>query len=134
MKVGVIGLGYWGPNLLRNFMAQPDVEKVTACDQRIERLQFIKTKFPAAHLTQDANEVINGDYDIICIATPVSTHYELARKSLEAGKNIWVEKPFTATTAEGEALIALAEKKNLKNIRGSYFYLYRCRQKDEGTC
>ncbi len=114
MKVGIIGLGYWGPNLVRNFMAQPDVEKIIACDQRIERLQFIKTKFPAAHLTQDASEVINGETDIIVIATPVYTHYELARKSLEAGKHIWVEKPFTSTTAEGEALIALAEKKNLK--------------------
>lgn len=114
MKVGVIGLGYWGPNLVRNFMAQPDVEKIVACDQRIERLQFIKNKFPSAHLTEDANEVINGDIDIIVIATPVSTHYELARRSLEAGKHIWIEKPFTATTAEGEALIALAEKKNLK--------------------
>ena len=114
MKVGIIGLGYWGPNLVRNFMAQPDVEKVVACDQRIERLQFIKSKFPSAHLTEDANEVINGEVDIVVIATPVYTHYELARKSLEAGKHIWVEKPFTATTAEGEALIALAEKKNLK--------------------
>ncbi len=114
MKVGIIGLGYWGPNLLRNFMAQPDVEEVIACDQRIERLQFIKAKFPSAHLTENASEVINGDADIIVIATPVYTHYELAKKSLEAGKHIWVEKPFTATTAEGEALIALAEQKNLK--------------------
>ncbi len=114
MKVGVIGLGYWGPNLVRNFMAQSDVEKVIACDQRIERLQFIKAKFPAALLTEDASEVINGDSDIIVIATPVSTHYALAKRSLEAGKHIWVEKPFTATTAEAEALIALANKKNLK--------------------
>ncbi len=114
MKVGVIGLGYWGPNLVRNFMSQPDVEKIVACDQRKERLQFIKNKFPSAHLTEDANEVINGDVDIVVIATPVYTHYELGRRSLEAGKHIWVEKPFTATTAEGEALIALADKKNLK--------------------
>jgi len=114
MKVGVIGLGYWGPNLVRNFMMQPDVEKVTACDQRVERLQFIKNKFPSAQLTENPVEVIKGDIDIIVIATPVYTHYELAKQSLEAGKHIWVEKPFTSTTAEAEELIEIAEKKNLK--------------------
>ena len=123
MKVGVIGLGYWGPNLVRNFMAQPDVEKVTACDKRVERLQFIKNKFPAAHLSENPEDVINGDADIIVIATPVYTHHELAKKSLEAGKHIWVEKPFTATTAEGEELIALAEKKGLK-IFVDHTFLY----------
>ena len=114
MNIAVIGLGYWGPNLVRNFMAQPDVEKVAACDQRTERLQFIKTKFPSCHLTDKTDELINGDADIIVIATPVSTHYDLAKRSLEAGKHIWVEKPFTATTAEAENLIELADKRNLK--------------------
>ncbi len=114
MKVGVIGLGYWGPNLVRNFMAQPDVEKVTACDKRTDRLQFIKNKFPSAYLSENPGEVINGDSDIIVIATPVYTHFDLAKQSLEAGKHIWVEKPFTATTAEGEALIEIADKKGLK--------------------
>jgi predicted dehydrogenase len=114
MKIGVIGLGYWGPNLVRNFMAQPEVESVLACDQRAERLQFIKNKFPSALLTDKTDDVIKGDADIVVIATPVYTHFELARKSLEAGKHIWVEKPFTATTAEAESLIEIAEKKNLK--------------------
>ncbi|HEY6907044.1 MAG TPA: Gfo/Idh/MocA family oxidoreductase, partial [Ignavibacteriaceae bacterium] len=114
MKVGVIGLGYWGPNLVRNFMAQPDVEKIVACDQRVERLHFIKSRFPSVYLTENCKEIIEGDTDINVIATPVDTHYELAKKSLEAGKHIWVEKPFTSTTAKGEALIELAEKKNLK--------------------
>jgi predicted dehydrogenase len=114
MKVGIIGLGYWGPNLVRNFMAQPDVEKVVACDQRTERLEFIKKRFPAAQVINDCMELLKGDVDIIAIATPVDTHYELARKSLEAGKHIWVEKPFTATTAEAESLINLADQKNLK--------------------
>ncbi|HKB86529.1 MAG TPA: Gfo/Idh/MocA family oxidoreductase [Ignavibacteriaceae bacterium] len=114
MKVGVIGLGYWGPNLVRNFMMQPDVEKVVACDQRVERLQFIKNKFPSAQLTENPLDVINGEVDIIVIATPVYTHHELAKRSLEAGKHIWVEKPFTSTTAEAEELIEIAEKKKLK--------------------
>jgi predicted dehydrogenase len=114
MKVGIIGLGYWGPNLVRNFMAHSDVEKVVACDQRIERLQFIKDRFPSVHLTNNPVELINGNVDIIVIATPVDTHFDLAKQSLEAGKDIWVEKPFTATTEEGEELIELAEQKNLK--------------------
>lgn len=114
MNIGVVGLGYWGPNLVRNFMMQPDIEKVVACDQRVDRLQFIKSKFPSALLTNNTEEVINGDVDIIVIATPVYTHFELAKRSLEAGKHIWVEKPFTATTTEAEQLIELADKKNLK--------------------
>ena len=114
MKVGVIGLGYWGPNLVRNFMAQPDVEKVIACDQRKERLQFIKNKFPSAQLTDNSVDVIKGDVDIIAIATPVYTHYGLAKQSLEAGKHVWIEKPFTSTTAEAEELIELAEQRKLK--------------------
>jgi predicted dehydrogenase len=114
MKVGVIGLGYWGPNLVRNFSALPDVEKVVACDQRTERLQFIKNKFPAVELTSNADDVINGNSDIVVIATPVNTHYNLAKRCLEAGKHIWVEKPFTATTTEAESLIEIAEKRNLK--------------------
>ncbi len=114
MKVGVIGLGYWGPNLVRNFSALPDVDKVLACDQRTERLQFIKNKFPAVELTNNADDVINGNSDIVVIATPVYTHYNLAKRCLEAGKHIWVEKPFTATTTEAESLIEIAEKRNLK--------------------
>ncbi len=114
MKVGVIGLGYWGPNLVRNFSALPDVEKVIACDQRTERLQFIKNKFPAVELTSNADDVINGNSDIVVIATPVYTHYNIAMSCLEAGKHIWVEKPFTATTSEAESLIEIAEKRNLK--------------------
>jgi len=114
MKVGIIGLGYWGPNLVRNFMAQPDVEKVVACDQRPERLQFIKSRFPSANLTENCSELLQGDPDIIVIATPVDTHFDLARQSLESGKHVWVEKPFTSTTAQAEELIELADKKNLK--------------------
>jgi predicted dehydrogenase len=114
MKVGVIGLGYWGPNLVRNFLAQREVKKVIACDIREARLQSIKEKFPAAELSKDCSELINGDCDIIVISTPVDTHYSFAKKALEAGKHIWVEKPFTASSEEGEELIEIADRKNLK--------------------
>jgi len=114
MKVGVIGLGYWGPNLVRNFLAHKDVKKVIACDIKENRLQLIREKFPAAELSKDCQSLIDGDADIIVISTPVDAHYSLAKKSLEAGKHIWVEKPFTSTSKEAEELIEIAERKNLK--------------------
>ncbi len=114
MKIGVIGLGYWGPNLVRNFLAQKEVSKVIACDLKENRLKSINEKFPAAQLTNDCTEVINSDTDAIVIATPVDTHYNFAKKALQAGKHIWVEKPFTSTSEEAEELIELAESKNLK--------------------
>jgi len=114
MKVGVIGLGYWGPNLVRNFLAHKDVKQVVACDIRENRLQLIREKFPAAELTTDCQAVIDSDTDIIVISTPVDTHYKLAKKALDSGKHIWVEKPFTSTSKEAEELIEIADKRNLK--------------------
>lgn len=114
MKVGVIGLGYWGPNLVRNFLAHKDIKKVIACDIKENRLQLIREKFPAAELSKDCQSLIEGDADIVVISTPVDAHYSLAKKSLEAGKHIWVEKPFTSTSKEAEELIEIAERKNLK--------------------
>jgi len=114
MKVGVIGLGYWGPNLVRNFLAHSDVNKVIACDAKEDRLKFIKEKFPAVELAQDCQALAESNMDIIVIATPVDTHYDLAKKALEAGKHIWIEKPFTSTSKQAEELIEIAESRNLK--------------------
>ncbi len=114
MKIGVLGLGYWGPNLVRNFMAQNQVEQVVACDAREERLKFIKAKFPAAKLCNDVSNLFSSDVDAVAIATPVDTHFKLAKEALKNGKHIWVEKPFTATVQQAEELIELADKKNLK--------------------
>ena len=114
MKVGIIGLGYWGPNLVRNFFAHKEVAKVIACDLSAERRSFIKEKFPAAILESDCKNLIESDCEIIVIATPVDTHFDLAKRALEAGKHIWVEKPFTSTSADAKELIELADKKNLK--------------------
>jgi len=114
MKVGIIGLGYWGPNLVRNFIAQKNVEKVVACDQRVERLDFIKTKSPSVFVTGSFEDLLKSDIDAVVVATPVDSHYILSKQALEAGKHIWVEKPFTSTSQQGEDLLELAEKKNLK--------------------
>lgn len=115
MNVGVIGLGYWGPNLVRNFLANKHIKKVYGCDQNLTRLKFVESRFPEVKLTDTWDEFLNGfDLDVIAIATPVATHYPLAKQALENGKHIWVEKPFTFTSREAEELIELAEKKNLK--------------------
>jgi predicted dehydrogenase len=114
MKVGIIGLGYWGPNLVRNFLANQDVEKVVACDLSDERLNSISKKFPNVSLSNNCEETLTGDCDLIVLATPVATHFPLAKKALQNNKHIWVEKPFTASTSEAEELIELAESKNLK--------------------
>ena len=113
MKVGVIGLGYWGPNLVRNFLAQPEVEKVVGCDLQESRLEMIKRRFPSAEVTNDYKAMLKSDIDAVVIATPVDSHYKFAKESLEAGKHIWVEKPFTATSDQAKELIDIAESKNL---------------------
>ena len=114
MIVGVLGLGYWGPNLVRNFLAQCEVTKVIGCDQRDDRLKFIADRFPSVQLINNCKDLMNGEADLIVIATPVDTHYKFAKEALENGKHIWVEKPFTSTSAQAEELIELAENKNLR--------------------
>ena len=114
MKVGIIGLGYWGPNLIRNFLAHPEIDMVYGCDLSDDRLKFIKSRFPSAELLKDYNEMLQKDIDIVAVATPVDTHYKFAKMALDADKHIWVEKPFSATSNEAKELINLAEQKNLK--------------------
>ena len=114
MKIGVIGLGYWGPNLVRNFIAQPEVSKVIGCDLQEDRRNLIKRRFPSTELLSDYNNLLKSDVDAIVIATPVDTHFKFAKAALEAGKHIWVEKPFTATSDQAKELIEISEKKNLK--------------------
>lgn len=114
MKVGIIGLGYWGPNLIRNFLAHPEIDKVYGCDLSDDRLNFIKSRFPSAELMKDYNEMLQKDIDIVAVATPVDTHFKFSKMALDAGKHIWVEKPFTATSEEAKELIGIAEQNNLK--------------------
>ena len=112
MKIGVLGLGYWGPNLIRNFLSQPKVKEVYGCDLQESRLKFIKSKFPNVKLTDNYNEMLEN-VDAVAIATPVATHFNFAQMALNEGKHIWVEKPFTATSEEAKKLIELAEQKKL---------------------
>jgi predicted dehydrogenase len=114
MKVGIVGLGYWGPNLVRNFQANSSIEKVIGCDKKEDRLKMTKMKFPNVDLTSNYEDLLALDVDAVAFATPVNSHYPLARKALEAGKHIWVEKPFTSNVHQAERLLELAYKNNLK--------------------
>ena len=111
LRLGVIGYGYWGPNLVRNFHAQPDCRVVAICDQNPVSFARAQAQYPEIATTADAVEVLTASgIDAVAIATPVSTHYALARQALDHGKHVFVEKPFTATSAEAEDLIERAEQ------------------------
>jgi predicted dehydrogenase len=115
INIGVIGYGYWGPNVVRNFYNVPEAKLVSVCDKRSESLDRVKEVYPAIEVTQDANDILlSTDIDAVAVVTPVSTHFELARKALQNGKHVFVEKPFTCTSDQAETLIELAEKKKLK--------------------
>ena len=115
MKVAVIGVGYWGPNLIRNFLSLDEVENVVACDRDESQLAKMRKRFPRIEIASDYEEVLlRDDVEIVAIATPVSTHFEIAKKSLLAGKHSWIEKPMTESSVEARELIEIAEKNHLK--------------------
>lgn len=114
LTIGVIGFGYWGPNLVRNFHRSSDFRLAAVCDADPEMRARAAQLYPEAGIFSDHRELIRAaDIDVVAIATPVDTHFELAREALENGKSVFVEKPFTSTIAQAEALIELAERKNL---------------------
>jgi predicted dehydrogenase len=111
-KIAVIGCGYWGPNLIRNFYSIPDSQMDICCDKDAQRLRHIKQLYPHVRTTQDAEDIFKDKtIDAVCIATPISTHYQLAKKALTANKHILVEKPFTSDSGQAEELISMARKK-----------------------
>jgi predicted dehydrogenase len=115
IKVGVIGYGYWGPNVARNFNHVGVSEVVAITDKRADCLKRAKEAFPQAKITKDCQELLTSpDIDVIAVVTPVWTHFELAKDALKNGKHIFVEKPFTANIAQAEELIELAAKKKLQ--------------------
>jgi len=115
IRVGVIGYGYWGPNIVRNLHAQDAAEVVAVCDRIPAALKRAKHAYPNVELTSDANEILRSpQIDAVAIITPVWTHFELAKAALENGKHVFVEKPFTSTSEQAEVLIELAQRKNLR--------------------
>jgi predicted dehydrogenase len=115
LRVGLIGYGYWGPNLARNFANHPNCELVRICDMTEKRRMSAGEAFRNVDLTADPRDVTNAtDIDVVVVATPVFTHYEMARQALENGKHVWVEKPMTSTSEQARELTELAESRNLK--------------------
>ena len=115
VRVGVIGYGYWGPNVVRNLHGIEDCQVVAVCDKNRDALRRAHQLYPRIRLTTDFSEILRSpDIDAVAVVTPVWTHFELAKAALENGKHVFVEKPFTSSAAQAEELIELAERKNLK--------------------
>lgn len=115
LNVGVIGFGYWGPNIVRNFSSIEGVKVTSICDVDSKALERAKCAYPYLKFYADYHDVTTAkDIDAVAIVTPVFTHYELSKSALENGKYIFVEKPFTLKSDEAKELIELAEKKKLK--------------------
>jgi predicted dehydrogenase len=114
IRVGVIGYGYWGPNIVRNFSALERCDVVAVCDRNAKALHRARKSYPAVHLTTDFSEILRSpDIDAVAVVTPVWTHFELAKAALENGKHVFVEKPFTSNSTQATQLIELADRKNL---------------------
>ena len=114
MKVGIIGYGYWGPNLVRNFSNLNNCTVAMVSDFREERLNAVRKFNPAINTTTNPDDIIlSSEVDAVVIATPVFTHFALAKKALENGKHVLLEKPMSSTAAEAEELMTLATQKGL---------------------
>jgi len=124
LRIGVIGYGYWGPNIVRNFNAIDGATVISLCDLNETALGKARKLYPSLTTSTDVQSVLSSkDIDAVAIITPVFTHFELAKKALENGKHVFVEKPFTSTIAQAEELVELAAKKNLK-IMVDHTFLY----------
>jgi predicted dehydrogenase len=112
VKVGVVGFGYWGPNLVRNLDRASDAQIVAACDLSQDNLDKLSALYPYVETTSDmASFLADYDLDAVVVATSAPSHFMLAKKALEAGKHVYVEKPLTLTSADAEELVRLADAK-----------------------
>ena len=115
IRIGVIGYGYWGPNIVRNLHTIDDVRVTAICDPSPKAQMRVKHAYPGVSVTSDAGEILRSpEIDAVAIITPVWTHFDLAKAALENGKRVFVEKPFTSNVRQGEELIELAQKRNLQ--------------------
>lgn len=113
VKIGLIGFGYWGPNLARNFNVNPEFELASICDFSPDRLETAGRFYPQVNLHNTVEDFFkNAELDAIAVATPVATHFELAKMALNTGRHVWLEKPMTEKVEQAEELIELAAQKN----------------------
>src|SRR5919108_889945 len=122
VRIAVIGLGYWGPNIVRNLNELPIASPQIVCDLREDALSRIERRYPAIRTTTDVDAVLTDDsIEAVALVTPVGTHAELATAALEAGKHVFVEKPLAGSSAEADALIRLADETELVLMPGHTF-------------
>lgn len=115
IRFGIIGYGYWGPNIVRNLFSVDGCRVRTICDQSPTALRRASKTYPAAEMTTEVFEVLTSkEIDAIAVVTPVWTHFDLAKSALQNGKHVFVEKPFTSTPQQAEELIELADRNGLK--------------------
>jgi predicted dehydrogenase len=115
IRFGVIGFGYWGPNIVRNLQGIEGAAVAAICDSSLGAQRRASQLYPGVHITGDCTEILRSpEIDAVAVITPVRTHFELAKCALMNGKHVFVEKPFTATSEEASELIELAERKNLQ--------------------
>jgi predicted dehydrogenase len=114
INIGIVGYGYWGPNLVRNFAETPGATVAAVSDLDTAKLAVVQRRFPAVKVTTDFLDLLNDpSIDAVAIATPVHTHFELALAALRAGKHVWLEKPMTETSRQAQRLVDEAEKRRL---------------------
>jgi predicted dehydrogenase len=121
VRFAVVGLGYWGPNLVRNLVGLPEAEMAVVCDQRVEAMEAVVARYPTIRGEADYERVLASDVDVVAIATPIGTHFELGRAALEAGKHVFVEKPLAASLDEGDELLRIAADRGLVLMPGHTF-------------
>nr|MBL0717381.1 Gfo/Idh/MocA family oxidoreductase [Desulfobacterales bacterium] len=122
LKVGVIGCGYWGPNLIRNFVQLNESDVARVADLDSGRLKHMRSLYPGIETTSDYRDIISdSEIDIVAVATPVHTHFTFGKEALLAGKHVFIEKPIAASVREVEELIDLAQKKKRKLMVGHTF-------------
>jgi len=122
ITTAVIGLGYWGPNLVRNLHDMPEADLTWVCDARQEALDHVSRRYPAVRAEQDYERVLRDpDLEAVLIATPVSTHHELASKALAAGKHVFVEKPLSESSRQARSLVEQANEARLVLMPGHTF-------------
>ncbi|MFM8874824.1 MAG: Gfo/Idh/MocA family protein, partial [Anaerolineae bacterium] len=121
LKVGIIGYGYWGPNLARNFFELPSAELTAVADLKEERLKHAHSLYPNTVITNEYTDLFNMDLNAVVVSTPPALHYSIAKNCLEHGLNVLVEKPLTLNSKDAQELIDLAEEKKLTLMVGHTF-------------
>ena len=135
INIGVIGYGYWGPNLVRNFAEVARVRLASVANSSPEKLGLVQRRFPMVRATADFHDLLRDpEIDAIAVATPVSTHFELGMAVLKAGKHLWLEKPMTETSLQARQLIDEAGQAQLGAVCGSHVCLHGRRSQDAAHC